>query len=111
MCWLIHNDDLHLLRFSKSDPMEYLDLAPITKVSGTVALPGSKSISNRTLLLAALAQGTTEVKSLLASDDVHYMLEALKTLGIQWHKDGDSDDYRVTGAGGLFPVKSAELFL
>jgi len=91
--------------------MEYLDLAPIAKANGTIVLPGSKSISNRTLLLAALAQGTTKVKSLLASDDVHYMLEALKTLGVQWYKDGNSVNYRVTGAGGAFPVKDAELFL
>src|SRR5687768_14465714 len=91
--------------------MEYLDLAPISKVEGTVILPGSKSISNRTLLLAALAQGATEVKGLLASDDVHYMLEALKTLGIRWERRGDSNDYRVEGAGGSFSVKEAELFL
>ncbi|MES2353986.1 MAG: 3-phosphoshikimate 1-carboxyvinyltransferase [Pseudomonadota bacterium] len=91
--------------------MEYLDLAPIAKVSGTVVLPGSKSISNRTLLLAALAQGTTEVKGLLASDDVHYMLEALKALGVRWERHGDSNDYRIEGVGGAFPVKQAELFL
>ena len=91
--------------------MEYLDLAPIKSVSGTVLLPGSKSISNRTLLLAALAQGTTEVRSLLASDDVHYMLEALKTLGVHWTRQGDSLDYIVQGVGGAFPVKTADLFL
>jgi 3-phosphoshikimate 1-carboxyvinyltransferase len=91
--------------------MESLDLAPIKSVSGTVLLPGSKSISNRTLLLAALAQGTTEVKSLLASDDVHYMLEALKTLGVRWARHGDSLDYTVEGVGGAFPVKAADLFL
>ena len=91
--------------------MQYIDLAPIARVNGTVALPGSKSISNRTLLLAALAQGTTEVKGLLAADDIHYMLEALKTLGIQWEQQGDSRDFIVQGAAGSFPVKSAELFL
>lgn len=91
--------------------MQYIDLAPIARVNGTVALPGSKSISNRTLLLAALAQGTTEVKGLLAADDIHYMLEALKTLGIHWEQQGDSRDFIVQGAAGSFPVKSAELFL
>lgn len=91
--------------------MQYIDLAPIARVNGTVALPGSKSISNRTLLLAALARGTTEVKGLLAADDIHYMLEALKTLGIQWEQQGDSRDFIVQGAAGSFPVKSAELFL
>lgn len=89
----------------------YLDLTPIARVAGTVTLPGSKSISNRALLLAALSRGTTEVKGLLASDDVHHMLEALKSLGVQWERHGDSADYRVVGSGGAFPVKQAELFL
>jgi len=91
--------------------MDYLDLAPITRVSGTVLLPGSKSISNRTLLLAALAEGVTEVKALLASDDTRHMLAALKQLGVNWMQHGDSRDYRVEGVGGEFPVKQAELFL
>ena len=91
--------------------MEYLDLAPIARVSGTVLLPGSKSISNRTLLLAALAEGVTEIKALLASDDTHHMLAALKELGVRWTRHGDSNDYRVEGAGGEFPVKQADLFL
>ncbi|MDD5242328.1 MAG: 3-phosphoshikimate 1-carboxyvinyltransferase [Sulfuricella sp.] len=91
--------------------MEYIDLAPISRVSGTVLLPGSKSISNRTLLLAALAEGITEVKALLASDDTGHMLEALKQLGVNWLRHGDSQDYRVEGVGGEFPVKRADLFL
>ncbi len=91
--------------------MEYLDLSPIPRVSGTVLLPGSKSISNRTLLLAALAEGVTEVKALLASDDTQHMLAALKQLGVNWAQRGDSRDYRVEGVGGAFPVKLADLFL
>ncbi|MEN6586309.1 MAG: 3-phosphoshikimate 1-carboxyvinyltransferase, partial [Sulfuricella sp.] len=91
--------------------MEFLDLSPIARVSGTVALPGSKSISNRTLLLAALAEGATEVKALLASDDTGHMLEALRKLGVNWQQHGDSRDYRVEGAGGAFPVKTGDLFL
>jgi len=91
--------------------MDYLDLAPIPRVSGTVLLPGSKSISNRTLLLAALAEGATEVKALLASDDTRHMLAALKQLGVNWTQHGDSRDYRVEGVGGEFPVKLADLFL
>ncbi|MCL4470468.1 MAG: 3-phosphoshikimate 1-carboxyvinyltransferase [Gammaproteobacteria bacterium] len=91
--------------------MDYLDLPPIAQVSGTVLLPGSKSISNRTLLLAALADGVTEVKALLDSDDVSHMLEALKKLGVNWTRHGDSRDYRVEGVGGAFPVKRADLFL
>ncbi|MHB1292209.1 MAG: 3-phosphoshikimate 1-carboxyvinyltransferase [Sulfuricella sp.] len=91
--------------------MDYLDLSPIPRVSGTVLLPGSKSISNRTLLLAALAEGVTEVKALLASDDTQHMLAALKQLGVNWTQHGDSRDYRVEGVGGEFPVKLADLFL
>lgn len=91
--------------------MDYLDLSPIPRVSGTVLLPGSKSISNRTLLLAALADGVTEVKALLASDDTQHMLAALKQLGVNWAQHGDSRDYRVEGVGGEFPVKLADLFL
>ncbi|PWB45791.1 MAG: 3-phosphoshikimate 1-carboxyvinyltransferase [Nitrosomonadales bacterium] len=91
--------------------MEHLDLSPIARVSGSILLPGSKSISNRTLLLAALAEGVTEVKALLASDDTGHMLEALKNLGVQWEQHGASRDYRVHGAGGAFPVKTGDLFL
>ncbi|MEW9897894.1 3-phosphoshikimate 1-carboxyvinyltransferase [Chitinivorax sp. PXF-14] len=91
--------------------MEFLDLAPIAAVSGTVALPGSKSISNRTLLLAALSEGTTEVKGLLDSDDVQRMLEALTALGVNWRQQPGTRDFVVEGVGGRFPVKQAELFL
>jgi 3-phosphoshikimate 1-carboxyvinyltransferase len=91
--------------------MEHLDIAPIRRVAGTVVLPGSKSISNRTLLLAALANGRTEVRGLLASDDVHYMLEALQALGVRCTRRGDSNDYVVEGVDGPFPVKQATLFL
>ena len=91
--------------------MEFLDLPPMLDARGRVRLPGSKSISNRTLLLAALAEGRTEIRDLLASDDVERMLDALRVLGIRWSRDGDSDTYHVTGAGGPFPVKQADLFL
>jgi len=90
--------------------MEYLDLAPARHASGTVRLPGSKSISNRFLLLAALAEGETVIRDLLLSDDVERMLEALKALGIEWQRV-DGHDFRVRGAGGSLPVKEGELFL
>ncbi len=89
--------------------MEYLDLGPFTRASGTVRLPGSKSISNRVLLLAALADGETIVSNLLDSDDTRVMLAALDTLGVDVRNDGQS--CVVKGLGGAFPVKSAELFL
>ncbi|MBT9611871.1 MAG: bifunctional 3-phosphoshikimate 1-carboxyvinyltransferase/cytidylate kinase [Burkholderiales bacterium] len=91
--------------------MEFLDLQPISRMAGTVILPGSKSISNRTLLLAALASGATEVKGLLASDDTQHMLAALQALGVHWQQQGESRDYTVHGIGGAFPVKDAVLFL
>lgn len=91
--------------------MEFLDLPPSTAARGTVRLPGSKSISNRVLLLAALAKGTTIVRALLDSDDTRVMLDALRVLGVGVARVSDSDDYEITGVGGAFPVKQAELFL
>ncbi|RTL23528.1 MAG: 3-phosphoshikimate 1-carboxyvinyltransferase [Rhodocyclaceae bacterium] len=91
--------------------MEFLDLPPMLGAAGSVRLPGSKSISNRVLLLAALAEGETDIRDLLLSDDVERMLEALRALGVDWRREGDSLDYRVRGVGGPFPVKAAELFL
>ena len=61
---------------------EFIDLPPLMSAHGTVRLPGSKSISNRVLLLAALAQGTTELRDLLRSDDTDRMLEGLQALGV-----------------------------
>ena len=90
---------------------EFLDLPAAGHAHGTVQLPGSKSISNRVLLLAALASGTTQVRALLDSDDTRVMLDALRTLGVGVARQGDSDDYAITGVGGAFPVKQAELFL
>ena len=90
--------------------MEFIDLPQMTSASGTVRLPGSKSISNRVLLLAALAEGETEVRDLLASDDTARMLEALQALGISITELGDGA-WRIGGCGGRIPVKQAELFL
>ena len=89
--------------------VKFLDLAPIRRVAGTVRLPGSKSISNRVLLLAALALGETRLHDLLDSDDTRVMQDALRKLGIAVKQDGDATV--VTGAGGAFPVKAADLFL
>ncbi len=89
---------------------EYIDLPPLMSARGTVVLPGSKSISNRVLLLAALAEGATEVRDLLRSDDTDRMLEGLQTLGVDVESLGNNA-YKVTGCGGNFPNKSAELFL
>jgi len=90
--------------------MDYLDLVPIRRVRGTVKLPGSKSISNRILLLAGLASGETRIHDVLDSEDTGHMLRALRTLGVDCKEEGEHS-VRVSGCGGAFPVKRAELFL
>jgi 3-phosphoshikimate 1-carboxyvinyltransferase len=85
--------------------MDSLELKPARRAAGTVRLPGSKSISNRVLLLAALAKGETEMLGLLDADDTRVMREALSVLGVKF------SDQKVTGVAGAFPVKKAELFL
>jgi 3-phosphoshikimate 1-carboxyvinyltransferase len=90
--------------------MEQLQLAAVNHVQGSIRLPGSKSISNRTLLLAALASGTTDIVDVLASDDTTRMLEALKTLGVTLDNYAPNA-WRVTGCNGNFPNKEADLFL
>jgi 3-phosphoshikimate 1-carboxyvinyltransferase len=90
--------------------MEYLNIPPLCHAEGTIRLPGSKSISNRILLLAALATGETEIRDLLDSDDTRVMLAALKKVGVGVTASGHNA-YRVTGCGGNFPVKDADLFM
>ncbi|MFM9835370.1 MAG: 3-phosphoshikimate 1-carboxyvinyltransferase [Methylophilaceae bacterium] len=90
--------------------MEQLHLPAASRAKGAVKLPGSKSISNRTLLLAALANGTTEIRDLLVSDDTSRMLDALEKLGVKLEKLSETD-WKVTGGDGNFPNKNAELFL
>ena len=96
----------------------YIDLPPLLSARGTITLPGSKSISNRILLLSALAQGATEIRDVLLSDDTERMLDGLRTLGVVVEQP-ESHVFRVQGCGGNsgetrcagFPVKQAELFL
>jgi len=88
----------------------HLDLPALSGACGSVQLPGSKSISNRTLLLAALAHGDTEIEDLLESDDVQRMLEALDRLGVEVEALGPQR-VRVSGCGGRFPNRAADLFL
>ncbi|XP_019151672.1 PREDICTED: 3-phosphoshikimate 1-carboxyvinyltransferase 2-like [Ipomoea nil] len=83
---------------------EEIVLQPIKEISGTVKLPGSKSLSNRILLLAALSQGTTVIDNLLSSDDIHYMLGALRTLGLRVEEDSAIQRATIEGSGGLFPA-------
>ena len=89
--------------------MEQLHLKPASQVAGDMQLPGSKSISNRTLLLAALAKGNTEIRGLLTSDDTDRMLEALNALGVK--VSHTEQGIIVEGCNGDFPNKQADLFL
>ena len=77
--------------------MEQLTLEPISKVSGEVNVPGSKSLSNRALLLAALAEGETELTNLLDSEDIEHMLNALTKLGVTYSLSEDKTRCKVVG--------------
>jgi len=87
----------------------FLDLPPLQSAQGTVILPGSKSISNRVLLMAALCEGVTDIHDLLDSDDTRVMLNALQTLGCTLERQGTT--LRITGLGGVLPQAPAQLFL
>lgn len=86
-----------------------LAVAPIAHAEGSVELPGSKSISNRVLLLAALAAGSTELERLLEADDTRVMLAALGALGVAIERDGNR--VRIHGCAGVFPNRRADLDL
>ena len=88
-----------------------LTLSPIKNISGTVDLPGSKSLSNRILLLSMLAEGHTEIHNLLDSDDTRRMVEALKTLGVEVLEDRNQNRISVYGTSGTIPVTEATLML
>jgi 3-phosphoshikimate 1-carboxyvinyltransferase len=89
--------------------IEFLDIPPLDSAAGNVLLPGSKSISNRVLLLAALSGGTTTVHDLLDSDDTRVMLDALRTLGCVIESNGAAVE--ITGLGGRAPASPAILVL
>ncbi|GKV95323.1 3-phosphoshikimate 1-carboxyvinyltransferase [Pectobacterium aroidearum] len=91
---------------------ESLTLQPIKLINGTLNLPGSKSVSNRALLLAALSEGKTRLTNLLDSDDVRHMLTALTALGVEYHLSSDRTVCEITGLGGAFTASQPlELFL
>ena len=88
----------------------FLDLPPLDGATGTVTLPGSKSISNRVLLLSALCEGTTAVHDLLDSDDTRVMLAALRQLGCGVDMQGTTAT--ITGLGGRdWPAQAIEFFM
>jgi 3-phosphoshikimate 1-carboxyvinyltransferase len=92
---------------------EFIDLQTVAHVEGAVRLPGSKSISNRILLLSALSQGKVDIVDLLASDDTAVMLAALRSLGVDWREERTATGtiHHVTGVAGVFPNPSADLFM
>ena len=92
--------------------MNSLTLKPISKIDGEINLPGSKSLSNRALLVAALAKGTTKITNLLESDDTRHMLNALKQLGIKYTLSEDKKECTIVGnAGAIHSDTVEELFL
>lgn len=92
--------------------MQKITLNPVERAEGEINLPGSKSLSNRALLLAALADGTTIVKNLLDSDDVRHMLNALKQLGVSYQFSDDKTQCEIQGVGGAFHIQDGlALFL
>ena len=87
----------------------FLDLPALDAAAGEVLLPGSKSISNRVLLLSALSLGTTTVYDLLASDDTRVMLDGLRQIGCEVEESGST--VRITGLGGRKPMSPCSLFM
>ena len=77
----------------------------------TIEVPGSKSFTNRALLVAALANGQSTLTGALFSDDTHYMCESLQKLGVQIVEDKEQDTFHVTGNGGVIPIRRAELYI
>ena len=88
------------MALSATAPVETLTIAPIKSLDGTVTLPGSKSLSNRCLLLAALSEGNTRVDNLLESDDIRYMLEALDMLEVPVERHS-AESVTVSGQGEI----------
>ena len=89
-----------------------MQITPIPHpLNATVRVPGSKSLTNRTLLIAALADGTTTLTNALFSDDSRYFANALKALGFDLSLDPDRSEITVTGLGGRIPTQKADLFI
>ena len=93
-------------------PITLMQITPITHpLNAIVRVPGSKSLTNRALLISALANGKTCLTNALSSDDSCHFAKALQTLGFDIQLDGANSEMTVTGLGGKIPVKQAELFI
>lgn len=91
--------------------MNSITLGPLQSANGEIQIPGSKSLSNRILLLATLAKGTTKITNLLDSDDIRHMLNALKTMGVNYQLEDEGRTCILEGLGGPINVEKADLFL
>jgi hypothetical protein len=92
-------------------PPEFAPRQAARPIDATVVVPGSKSITNRALLVAALADGQSELRGALHSDDTIYMAEALNALGIAVESDKSGASFHVAGGGGTFPAMEADLYV
>jgi 3-phosphoshikimate 1-carboxyvinyltransferase len=91
--------------------MEILRLEPVRAVAGVVQVPGSKSLTNRVVLLAGIADGVTQVDNVLVADDTSRMLDALAHLGVETRRPPNATSLEIAGVGGPFRVRHADLFL
>ena len=95
-----------------SSIMQSLEIIPVTHLlHARVRVPGSKSLTNRALLIASLANGTTHLSNALFSDDSHYFASALQSLGFELQMDEAHSEITITGLGGSIPAQRAELFI
>lgn len=91
--------------------MDSIEIQPVNgPINGRITPPGSKSITNRALIVAALAQGKSTLSGVLQSDDTHVMLESLKRLGIDWNQD-DQETISISGCAGKIPSSEVTLWL
>jgi 3-phosphoshikimate 1-carboxyvinyltransferase len=100
------------MTMSTSAYPDVLEMMPVAHpIDADVHVPGSKSITNRALLIAALAEGESELTGALYSDDTRYMAAALNGLGIAVESDEAGERFHVRGGGGTFPASNADLFV
>src|SRR5713101_5915736 len=96
----------------KLEPIPEIEIVPITgPLDARVVVPGSKSITNRAMILAAMAQGRSVLDSVLLSDDTRYMTDALRILGFIVEVDEDAHRITVGGRGGVIPAHGGEIFV
>ncbi|HIE53127.1 MAG TPA: 3-phosphoshikimate 1-carboxyvinyltransferase [Armatimonadetes bacterium] len=88
-----------------------IEIQPLSQIDAKVSVPGSKSITNRALLLAALAEGRSVLRRALFSDDTHYLAAALRKLGVRVEEQEETNTFEVWGTGGKIPAREAELFV